>query len=336
MKDSTRKNRAGVSNPASGPLGRAPGKSSRTQRRYGGVPAPVRSDRDANAIGAVEGDAARTTADLGPGPDAAQSREPETLPETGPTGPRPAIAPGDERGDLPGPEARYRAKETLRTQIEAQITQEDAERSRGDAKTRTTRAQLTEELAAAAAASAAARPALDSGRGYEAPLSVFERAVDALHGAYLASTMQSTDGEVDGFEPGADLDILGSSAAHAKMLQWQLASREHYNGTVKFAVPPPDATGGQLVCRVGNPMAVGHNQVGGGDAIAAGFIRVEETGYVVTAFENTSGGYRPGWLRNATARAAIEAAQPIAYAITEGARHDNPTGSYDTSTIDRG
>lgn len=307
----------------------APGKVSRVQRRYGSVPAgPPRPSQQAPGA-SVEA--------VAPALDSTPARELEPEPWPAPERPVPAppTAPDEELPELEAARARYRAKESLLVQIDAQISQEDADRPRGGAKTRTTRDQLLQQVAAAEAARDAARPALDAARGHEAPLTAFEQAVDALHEAYLASAMQSTDGEVDGFVVGPDLDVLGSSGAHAKMLRWQLASREHYNGTVKFAVPPPATTGGHLVCRVGNPMAVGHNQVGGGDAIAAGFIRVEETGYVVTAFENTSGGYRPGSLRNATARAAIEAARPIAYAVADGARHDNPTGSYDTSTIDR-
>ena len=319
---------------ASGP---APGKSSRSSRRYGRLPV-VQAKREDDAQTEAEGlevaEAAEVTdgdagATAGPGASADAAPDIAPAPNAAPPAPQPPTA-----GPLTVAEARARwqTKETLRGQIEAQITQEDADRG-GVQKTRTTRSQSAAELTLAEQESARARTAIDAGQSYEAPLIAFEQAVDALHRAYLASSMQSTDGNAVPFEVTANFDVLGSATAHAKMLQWQNASREDYNSTVKFAVPPPATTGGQLICRVGNPMEVGHDEVAGGDAIAAGFIRVGPTGHTVTAFENTSGGFRPGSLRNATARSAIEAAQPIAYTIVEGARQDNPTGGYDTSTM---
>jgi hypothetical protein len=310
MKDRTRSNSSSPQAAQRTNTAAAPGKATRVERRYGGDGGgaqPVQA-KPASGEGQISGMPAE--------------HEPAEAGE-------PAASEG-----LSGARARFQAKETLRTQIEAQVTQEDAMREDCPTKSRTTRAQLTTQLANARTTCHAARVALDAGADYQAPLAAFEGAVDALHTDYLASSMESTDDPASPFAVNADLDVLGSSTAHAKMLLWQAASQTYYNGTVKFAVPPLASTGGVLVCRVGNPVTMAHNRVAGGDAIAAGFMRVSATGHTVTEFENTSGGYRPGSLRNATARAAIEAARPVAYTVVDGARHDNPTGSYDTSTID--
>jgi len=216
------------------------------------------------------------------------------------------------------PATRLADAERSLAAIEAGITAEDTTAGGRPTKTQTVAAQLQSQLAAARAARDAARA---DGAGEEA-IARFERCVERLRAAYLASTLESTD-PFDGAAWVADdtRDALGAAGVDAKIQRWQGA-----DGYVKFAVT---VAGGAAQVRVGSPSR-SHVEIGGGPAVAAGLLRFDFSGSrpAVAELENTSGGYRPGPLRNATARAAIEAA---GYAVR--AVFDNPTGGYDRSRI---
>lgn len=180
--------------------------------------------------------------------------------------------------------------------------------------------QLREQLDAAATAQvAASRPGGDVGG--------FDRAVAALERAYAASSLYSTDPAVSGpWEADATRDELGSATVDAKIAGWQQQSGL---GAVKFAVPRPGPDG-QTRVRVG--WGTSHVAIAGGPAVAAGLLRFDLRGARPTAteLENVSGGFRPGPLRNAVARAAVEAA---GYA-TDLHTHAKADGTYGGSWME--
>ena len=106
----------------------------------------------------------------------------------------------------------------------------------------------------------------------------------------------------------------------------QLRAWQDALGYVKFAVPVQPRPY-RIV--VGNRP---HIEIAGGPVVAAGllYFHFGRGRPTVAELENTSGGFRPGPLRNATAADAIRAA---GYTIEEHGQHDNPTGDYDRSII---
>jgi len=152
-------------------------------------------------------------------------------------------------------------------------------------------------------------------------------AVAALEVRYLATPLDATDAAKQPGPWSADdgRDQLGSATVEARLRVWAA----HPKGFVKFAVVAgPD---GAPVMRVGSA-DTRHVDIGGGPALTAGLLRVDVSGatVLVTALENTSGGYRPGPLRNALAVAALQAAGRAAPGMVV---HDNPTGDYETSQL---
>jgi hypothetical protein len=209
------------------------------------------------------------------------------------------------------------AAESDLASLEAGIRAEDAPRG-GHPKSRTVAAQVATPLDAARKAHDAMVGA-PKDRGLRA---AFVSAVATLKTAYLASSLQATDTDAQGAWT-ADQDRLELPASAGALRTLQSRS----GGFVKFAIP----AGSPGTVRVGNPGVYAHGQVAGGDALAAGLVVFAFHGDDVTVgeLENTSGGFRPGPLRNATAVSAFEAA-----GYTVARVHANPDGTYDHSDID--
>ncbi|HZS37460.1 MAG TPA: hypothetical protein VFF06_11575 [Polyangia bacterium] len=204
---------------------------------------------------------------------------------------------GDER-------ARQDAADRACAAIVSLIDQEDA--PRGGTKERTTREQVEPALGDA---TAAAQRTIDE----------YEAAVDRLRGAYLGSLLYSTDAPELAGDWSADeqRDELGSDTFAAHLAAWLGGAQ---SAILKFAL-----VGSSF--RVG-VTALAHVDVAGGPAIAAGLIRIDGNG-ALHGIENTSGGFRPGYLRNLTARAAVPAS-----ALASDLRViDNPDGDYDQSVL---
>ena len=198
-------------------------------------------------------------------------------------------------------------------QVRAGILAEDAER--GGEPRRAVEAALAERLATAERALAGADPAAAG------------RAAAELEAAYLATTLDSSDARQQPGEWTADdgRDVLGAPGVDDKLRAWST----HPRGFIKFAVV---GTPRGLAFRVGSA-SVRHVDLAGGSALTAGILRVElEPGArpLVKELENTSGGFRPGPLRNRIARVALKNA---GYAAPELVVYDNPTGDYATSRL---
>lgn len=216
-----------------------------------------------------------------------------------------------------------RADRTLR-QIRSSVGHEDKDDAPAGGKPLTVASQVSAQLGAAEKERKVAEGALGS-KTEGTAVAGFETAVDALKRAYLGSELTSRDpfDATEVWAPDATRDILGSDAVHKKCLAWQKKNARHY---VKFAIPPRQGSA-PLQVRVG--YGISHVQISGGNAIAAGLLRFDESGArVVGELENVSGGFRPGPLRNSTAADAIGLA---GYSITT--QHAHPDGSYDGSRI---
>ncbi|MCC6994009.1 MAG: hypothetical protein IT370_05210 [Deltaproteobacteria bacterium] len=152
-------------------------------------------------------------------------------------------------------------------------------------------------------------------------------AVAALEQRYLATPLDATDAALQPGPWSADdgRDQLGSATVDARLRVWAA----HPKGFLKFVVVA--GAEGTPVMRVGSA-DTRHVDIGGGPALTAGLLRVDVSGATVrvTVLENTSGGYRPGPLRNALAVAALQAAGRAAPGMVV---HDNPTGDYPTSEL---
>lgn len=217
---------------------------------------------------------------------------------------------------------------TLRRDLILQAAQtEDAPR-KGKAKQRRVAEQLTAQ--AQRAESVQPRTPFE-----EAGVRAFEEACGELEAAYLASELESTDpGSHDApWSVDERRDTLGSRTVDGKLRAWQEEDAKH--PFVKFAVVrAPDAS--RLLVRVG-PFDLGHVDIAGGPALSAGLLqtRVIDGKTFVVVFENTSGGFRPGPLRNQTTRRALDVAgylPPIAADLTV---YDNPSGGYADSQLVR-
>ena len=164
-----------------------------------------------------------------------------------------------------------------------------------------------------------------------ADVKAYEDACAALEEAYLASQLESTDPAQKAvpWSPDEGRDVLGSETVDAKLAAWQALDPKL--PFVKFAVVRGE--NGALLMRVGR-MDVGHVDIAGGNALSAGLLQTAVKNgktYVVT-IENTSGGYRPGPLRNRTTLNAVRAAGYLA-TDSELTVYDNPSGSYDDSKL---
>jgi hypothetical protein len=211
----------------------------------------------------------------------------------------------------PAVEARRVAAANLLAEIDREIGIED-DQTDGHAKPTLTRtAALGALLDAAHSAETLARTTPT-----EANVAALERAVQAALTRYRATPMSSRDGAMRTTTT-SQADYL-DAVSFSQLLAWQRADATQ--PWVKFAVPPP-AAGGANRMRVGSP-ALHHNEVAGGEAIAAGLLRFNPDDGTVAELENTSGGYRPGHLRNATAAALLSAAH---YTVSV---HDNESGQY--------
>jgi hypothetical protein len=167
----------------------------------------------------------------------------------------------------------------------------------------------------------------------EAKVRAYEQACAALEAAYLESLLESTDPASKPLPWMSDegRDVLGSPTVDAKLAAWQAFDAEH--PFAKFAVVRVD---GVLQLRVGR-LDVGHVDIAGAPALSAGLLRSEVQGgrTVIVVVENTSGGFRPGPLRNRTTLGAIEA---VGYLPSDRAAltvHDNPSGGYADSVLIR-
>jgi hypothetical protein len=204
-------------------------------------------------------------------------------------------------------------------EVEREVAQEDALVG-NESKTHTTSTpRLVERLAAGHRAldAALASPT-------EATVAALEAAAQAALTEFRATPMASRDGAPGPTLPGEAKWL--SDASFSDLIGWQTV--EPGQPWVKFAVPPP-AAGAAPRMRVGSP-ALAHVDVAGGEAISAGLLRFDPADHSVGEVENTSGGFRPGRLRNATAAGLLGAA---GYTVTV---HDNETGDYlPTNSIGR-
>jgi hypothetical protein len=219
-------------------------------------------------------------------------------------------------------EERYDAADRQLSQIEAGIRAEDDPAGRTHPKTVTVAAQVAGPRASAQAAWLTAMSAIGTDQE-ETAIAAFEVAVACLYQAYLASDLESTDDPFTGIWQADDHRAV---LAHDAGVEALVAGWQGANGFVKFAIPSdhPDQI------RVGDPGRYSHAEIAGGTAISAGLlVFLPRSPLAVGELENTSGGFRPGPLRNATAMSLLE---------SEGfeviREHPNPDGSYDHSDID--
>ncbi len=160
----------------------------------------------------------------------------------------------------------------------------------------------------------------------------YEAACRALEAAYLDSLLESTDpASIAGpFRSDGGRDLLGSATVDAKLKAWQ--EKNPARPFVKFAIVR-SSDGKELEVHVG-AFDVGHVDIAGGPALSAGLLQttVIDGKTKIVVLENTSGGFRPGPLRNLIAKRAIEAASylPDGHDLTV---HDNPSGGYDHSKL---
>jgi hypothetical protein len=202
---------------------------------------------------------------------------------------------------------------------------EDAPRQ-GKIKTRLVREQLR-------SATELAAKSLPPQPYREGDVSTYEAACAGLERAYLGTLLESTDppSQLGAWTSDEGRDVLGSPSVDAKLAAWQAKQPER--PFVKFAVVRA-ADGQGLEMRVG-PLDVGHVDIAGGPALTAGLLRtaVVDGKTQVVVLENTSGGFRPGPLRNRIALAAIQAAGYLPASSADLTVYDNPTGGYDSSTL---
>ena len=220
--------------------------------------------------------------------------------------------------------SRVQAARDKRALIERSIELEDAPRN-GKAKSQ----PVAEQLHAARERAREAEPStpFDAAR-----VSTYEAAVRELETAYLGSQLESTDPAQKPGEWASDegRDQLGSATVDAKLASWQALDPER--PFVKFAVVRLPS--GELVTRVGR-LDVGHVDIAGGLALSAGLLHseVQDGKARVVVLENTSGGFRPGPLRNRITLEALRAAGYLPASAADLTVHDNPTGGYDHSAL---
>lgn len=162
-------------------------------------------------------------------------------------------------------------------------------------------------------------------RRTEATVSAFERAVAALEAAYLSTYLVSTDGPnptTAWVEP-ADHSMLNLTAANGHDQVRSLMSMNGGGHYLKFAIPAahPD----QLHA---GTAAHAHQDIAGGNAMTAGVFTLTADDQIAQ-LENTSGGFRPGPLRNQLAAALF-----TSLGFTIATTLANDTGGYGHSAID--
>jgi len=156
-------------------------------------------------------------------------------------------------------------------------------------------------------------------------VAAFETVVRAYQDAYERTYLVSTDGPVDKkatWKPTDQRDRLSNEGAKDKLVKW--ASLQY----IKFVIP------------VGHPTDVyvgvaplSHVDIAEDNALTAGILKVKTDPLRVSELGNSSGGYRPGPLRN-----ALVLARFIDHGIVQddlaGTAVDNrPDGTYDHSHI---
>ncbi len=169
---------------------------------------------------------------------------------------------------------------------------------------------------------------------YQEPnVSKYEAACLALEAAYLGTELESTDpaSKTGAWTSDEGRDVLGSDTVDAKLAAWQ--SRDPLRPFAKFAVVSA-SDGKGLAVRVG-ALDTAHVDIAGGAALSAGLLQssVIHGKTRVVVVENTSGGYRPGPLRNRITREALEAAGYLPEAPSDFTIYANPTGGYDASKL---
>lgn len=161
----------------------------------------------------------------------------------------------------------------------------------------------------------------------------YEDACAKLETAYLASLLESTDpaSQTGAWVIDEGRDVLGSPSVDAKLLAWQ--TKDPARSLAKFAVVYAK-DGVSLEVHVGS-LDIGHVDIAGAPALSAGLLRtaVVNGKTTVVAFENTSGGFRPGPLRNRTTLAALTAAGYVPMPASALTMHDNPSGGYADSKL---
>jgi hypothetical protein len=154
----------------------------------------------------------------------------------------------------------------------------------------------------------------------------FEVAVRAYQDAYERTYLVSTDAPVDRtarWEPTSQRDRLGSATVRAKLRTW--AETLPY---VKFVIP----AGRPTEVYVGDP-ELGHIEIANDNALAAGLLKLRTNPLRVSEIENSSGGYRPGPLRNALVLARMIDLGYVQEDL-QGTQVDHrPDGSYSGSRI---
>lgn len=227
-------------------------------------------------------------------------------------------------------EARHDAACARLTLIEDSVQAEDIDRG-GEAKD--DKVEGKQSVKAQLAATGTRKPAMDAREPSHAavasqdpnPVAAFETAVRAYQDAYERTYLVSTDRPVDKqatWKPTTQRDRLSNKSAKDKLVSWK---NEPY---IKFVVP------------VGHPTDVyvgieplSHVDIAEDNALAAGILKVKTDPLRVSELGNSSGGYRPGPLRN-----ALVLARFIDHGIVQddlaGTAVDNrPDGTYDHSHI---
>jgi hypothetical protein len=201
-------------------------------------------------------------------------------------------------GSSATPQQRHDAAEARLQLIDSSVAAEDTPRRGGQTKDDTVAGRNT--VAAQLAATGTRRAAVDAcaaseaaltGTGAATAVAAFEAAVRAYQDAYERTYLVSTDAAVDPsqrWEPTDWRDRLSNSSAREKLIGW--ASQPY----VKFVVP------------VSRPNDVyvgiephGHIDIANDNALTAGIMKIRTNPLRVSELENSSGGYRPGPLRNA-------------------------------------
>lgn len=232
------------------------------------------------------------------------------------------------------------ARTTL-AQIENGVRAEDYGTRRGEE--RNTKGQMAEERSRAALSTQLcdlqkAADALRTGAEKRA----FVAGVQKLLHDYLATPLHGSDDAEGRIAPevwakagnSAGIVLTESAPSNKTIDEWQSST-----GFVKYAV----TTDG--VMRVGPPtlphqVIAGRQQTGKiwvpKPVLAAGVLHFHTEGdgsRSVDGVENTSGGFRPGPLRNNTALQALKAAGELPADPSTVDVHQNPTGDYDTSSL---
>lgn len=156
-------------------------------------------------------------------------------------------------------------------------------------------------------------------------VTAFETAVRAYQDAYERTYLVSTDGPVDKtttWKPTDERDRLSNKGAKDKLVKW--ASLPY----IKFVIP------------VGNPTDVyvgieplSHVDIAEDNALTAGILKVKTNPLRVSELGNSSGGYRPGPLRNALALARFIDHGIVQDDLAGTAVDNRPDGTYTHSHI---